>query len=161
MSRQLADLWDFFPLKFPVLWDLCGRILWFLFYFISADFQFHGWNGKMGVLFPLSSKNFEQHGLEIRKWINPSTKWYGPHKPAHHPLSVKPDDTSATEAKRALNPHLSTSQLRQADKEPWEESVGSPPVSPSPSVLCKTSKELAKELLGRPLSTGPLLRYEH
>lgn len=84
----------------------------------------------MGVLFPLSSRNFEQPGLEIRNWINPSTQWHSPLKPAHHPLSVKPDVTPATEAKRALNPHLSTPHLGLAGKEPWEETVGSPPVSP-------------------------------
>lgn len=88
-------------------------------------------------------------------------QWHSPHKPAHHPLSVKPDDTSATEAKHALNPHLSTPQLSLAGKEPWEETVGSPPVSPSPFVLCKTSNELDKELLASPLSRGPLLPYVH
>lgn len=62
-------------------------------------------------------------------------QWHSSHKPAHHPLSVKPDVTSATEEKCVLNPHLSTPQLSLAGKGPWEETVGSPLACTPPPYL--------------------------
>lgn len=113
------------------------------------------WGNKHSV--PSVEQEFwaTQHGIEVRNWINPSEQWHSPHKPAYHPLSVKPDKTwwnFCHWGKALLESPCSTPWwLSPAGKGPWEGAVLELQVNPHFSTLFKTSNK--GELPGNHLST--------